>query len=106
MRRDTKPVQPLPGLLSRGFSDFGRLSFRADIGSREDGHPLPEAILSLEFHDSVNFCEQRIIFTHSDVGAGMYRGSSLSDKDAAGQNELSGESLDAQSLARAVPTVS
>ena len=66
---------------------------------------LAVLVLALELYSAVNESEQSVILTLSDVGAGVDLGPALSDKDIAGQDELSVGSLGTKTLGLAVAAV-
>ena len=61
--------------------------------------------LVLEFDVSVDQSEKGIVGSHSDVVAGVYRSSSLSDDDVAGKNRFAVSLLHAKALGFAVASV-
>ena len=52
----------------------------------------------LEADDAVDFGEEGVVFATTDVGAGLERGSTLTDDDAAAEDRLTTEYLDSEPL--------
>lgn len=63
-------------------------------------------IRSLELDLTVDQCENRVVFSNSDVFARMKLGAALSNDDAAGTNDLTLKSLDAESIRIRIAAVS
>lgn len=51
-----------------------------------------------EFHDAVGQCEQRVVFTDTDIFTGMVLRSSLTNNDVACDASLAAKNFDAQSF--------
>src|SRR5690625_2858991 len=72
---------------------------------RVHAHPLAPATVTFEGDVSVNFCVQRMVFAHANVDARVHLRAPLAHDDAARGDFLTAETLDAQPLAAAVPSV-
>jgi hypothetical protein len=61
--------------------------------------------LTAERHFAFNSGEDRVVPSHTDVGAGVILGTPLAHKNIAGDNDLAAELLDAEPPARAIAAV-
>ena len=66
---------------------------------------LAAAVLRLEAQNAVNLCEQGIILTDANVGAGMEMSAALPDEDIARKHELTVRTLRSEPLGLAFTTV-
>ena len=71
----------------------------------EDVHNAASAVRT-EFNGAGRKCEQRVVFAAADIGARVEVRSALADDDLAGADNLTAETLDAQTLRVAVASVS
>ena len=71
----------------------------------EDVHHAASAVRA-EFHGAGGKCEQRVVLAAADVGARVKVRSTLADDDLACADNLTAETLDAQTLRVAVASVS
>ena len=58
-----------------------------------------------EFHDAIGEREERVVFAHADVRAGVELGAALAQDDIAGKDTLTAEFLHTQALALGVAPI-
>ena len=76
----------------------GNLCGNADDFSRLDVDKTSVLTAILKLNNTADLCEEGVIFATADVCAGLERCSTLPDDDAAAEDSLSTEYLDAKPL--------